>query len=139
MAKKLTDNEIRAQMRAADLRDPISEKKPWWPVSARFDVTAKVLFVHLRAGANVEFPRKLLRELHGVRNADYLTNVEIAGEALRWPDLDVDISIMGLLTDVFGASFFSAASGRIGGSARTKAKAAAARANGAKGGRPRKK
>jgi hypothetical protein len=53
--------------------------------------------------------------------------------------LDVDIYVPGLVGVAFGKRLFAAATGRTGGSRTSKAKAAAARANGAKGGRPRKR
>jgi len=70
-----------------------------------------------------------------------LGRIEVSplGDDLSWPTLDVDIYVPGLVEDVFGARLFAAATGRRGGQRRTKAKAAAARLNGAKGGRPRKR
>jgi hypothetical protein len=64
--------------------------------------------------------------------------VQLAGEAIRWDELDVDISFEGCLERAFGRQLFARAAGRIAGSARTRKKSAAARANGAKVGRPRK-
>ena len=65
--------------------------------------------------------------------------VSQAGDALSWPSLDVDVYVPGLVERAFGSRLFAAATGRRGGRTRSKAKAAAAKANGAKGGRPRKR
>jgi hypothetical protein len=65
--------------------------------------------------------------------------VSPAGDALRWPTLDIDVYVPGLIARAFGTRLFAAAAGRQGGQRRTRAKAAAAKLNGAKGGRPRKK
>jgi hypothetical protein len=65
--------------------------------------------------------------------------VSPAGDALSWPALDVDIYVPGLVERVFGTRLFAAATGRRGGRRRSKAKAVASKANGAKGGRPRKR
>ena len=65
--------------------------------------------------------------------------VSPAGDALSWPALDVDIYVPGLVERVFGTRLFAAATGRRGGQRRSKAKAAASKTNGAKGGRPRKR
>lgn len=54
---------------------------------------------------------------------------------LHWEALDVDLSIPGLLTGLFGTKAYMA---RQAGRTKFPAKAAAARANGLKGGRPRK-
>ena len=62
-----------------------------------------------------------------------------AGDALLWPALDADVYVPGLVERVFGNRLLAAAAGRRGGQRRTKAKGAASRRNGAKGGRPRKR
>jgi len=62
-----------------------------------------------------------------------------AGDALSWRQLDIDIYLPGLVERAFGNRLFAAATGRQGGRRRTKAKAAASRSSGAKGGRPRKR
>jgi DNA invertase Pin-like site-specific DNA recombinase len=54
---------------------------------------------------------------------------------LHWEELDTDLSVAGLLAGLFGTRAHLA---RQAGSATSPAKAAAARANGAKGGRPRR-
>lgn len=64
--------------------------------------------------------------------------VSPAGDALSWPSLDVDVYVPGLVERAFGTRLFAAATGRRGGRRRSKAKALAAKANGIKGGRPRK-
>ena len=57
------------------------------------------------------------------------------GRGLHWEALDVDISLPGLVNGIFGTRAYMA---RFAGQSTSPAKAAAARANGAKGGRPRK-
>jgi hypothetical protein len=64
--------------------------------------------------------------------------VSPAGDALSWPSLDMDVYVPGLVELAFGSRLFAAATGRRGGRRRSKAKAAA-KANGAKGGCPRKR
>jgi hypothetical protein len=65
--------------------------------------------------------------------------VSPAGDALSWSSLDVDVYVPGPVERAFGTRLFAAATGRRGGRRRSKAKAAAAKANGTKGGRPRKR
>jgi hypothetical protein len=69
--------------------------------------------------------------------ADQLAEVEILGlgYGLHWEGLDVDLSLPGLMAGILGTKAYMA---RRAGQASSPAKAAAARANGAKGGRPRK-
>jgi hypothetical protein len=65
--------------------------------------------------------------------------VEILGQGggLHFESLDLDLSIPGLLSAVFAGPEWLAELGRIGGRKSSVAKAAAARRNGHKGGRPR--
>ena len=79
----------------------------------------------------------------GLQNATRaeLSAIEITGPGLglHFPKLDADIYIPALLEGVFGSKKWAAAQlGRAGGSATSKEKTAAARANGRLGGRPRK-
>jgi hypothetical protein len=85
-------------------------------------------------------PRKIVPGLESASAAKMETIViSPGGDALSWPSLDVDVYVPGLVERAFGARLFAAATGRRGGRRRSKAKAAAAKANGAKGGRPRKR
>jgi hypothetical protein len=94
------------------------------------------VIVELTNGCTFTFPPRLAQGLESA-TADQLAAVEVlgAGYGLHWEALDVDLSIPGLLAGLFGTKAYMA---RHAGRARSPAKAAAARANGAKGGRPRK-
>ena len=84
-------------------------------------------------------PRKAVPGLESASAAKMETIViSPSGDAFSWPSLDVDVYIPGLVERAFGSRLFAAATGRRGGRRRSKAKAVAAKANGAKGGRPRK-
>lgn len=70
-----------------------------------------------------------------------MAKIEITptGLGLHWPRLDADLYLPSLLKGVLGSpSWMAGLMGRMGGRVRSKAKAAAARANGRRGGRPRK-
>jgi hypothetical protein len=69
-----------------------------------------------------------------------LAAVELSpgGGALHWEALDVDLSVAGLLLASVGRAEKLRELARLAGATTSEAKAAAARANGAKGGRPRK-
>lgn len=104
--------------------------------SARYDEKAERIVVELTNGATFAFPSRLVQGLENASAAD-LAEVEVlgAGGGLHWETLDVDYSLPGLMNGVFGtAKWMAARAGRTA----SPAKAAAARANGAKGGRPRK-
>jgi hypothetical protein len=99
-----------------------------------------MLTLPLRSGVVVILATANVPGLRNVRDGEKLANVIVEGhgKALRWPDLDVDLSVPLLIAEALPIR--SAASiGRRGGSATSPAKAAAVRENGKKGGRPRKK
>ena len=104
--------------------------------SARYDRGADRMVVELTNGCAFVFPPRLAQGLQDAA-PEQLEKVEIlgAGSGLRWEALDVDLSVPDLLAGVFGTKSYLA---RKAGATRSAAKAAAARANGAKGGRPRK-
>lgn len=105
-------------------------------LSARFDARNGRMIVDLANGCTFAFPPRLVQGLENAGDGG-LSTVEIlgAGYGLHWEALDVDISVPGLLAGIFGTKSHMA---RQAGKATSAAKAEAARANGAKGGRPRK-
>ena len=107
---------------------------------AEYEREADLISLYLDDGVRVSIPRVNLQGLDGAVPAEALGKIEIVGRGtgLHWPLLDVDHYVPGLLNRVFGTSRWMAELGRRGGSATTKAKAASARANGKKGGRPRR-
>lgn len=83
------------------------------------------------------------RDAQGLERAkpNQLDTIEISpsGLGIRFPKLDADIYLPALLEGFLGSKRWIAAElGKLGGSASTTAKAAAARRNGRLGGRPKK-
>jgi hypothetical protein len=105
--------------------------------AARYD--AGRIHVELSNGCAFEFPVEHAQGLAGAKVAD-LTTIEITagGLGLYWPRLDADLYVPTLVKGVLGTRQWMAQIGAVGGQAATNAKAAAARANGKLGGRPRK-
>lgn len=109
-------------------------------VAADYDARQRRLVVELSNGVTVMVPVHLLEGLAEAKDSD-LAEIEItpAGLGLHWPKLDADVYVPALMQGVFGTKRWMAAQlGASGGKASTPAKASAARANGSKGGRPRK-
>jgi hypothetical protein len=104
--------------------------------AARYDRKAGRIVVDLTNGCTFAFPPRLAQGLEEATD-DQLAEVEILGQGygLHWEALDVDLSLPGLMAGIFGTKAYMA---RRAGQATSAAKAAASRANGAKGGRPRK-
>jgi len=94
--------------------------------------------MRLTNGAAITLPLELIPNLRRASPQD-IRAVEILGQGggLHWESLDLDISDPGLLSSVFAGPEWLAELGRIGGRKSSAAKAAAARRNGRKGGRPR--
>jgi hypothetical protein len=105
-------------------------------VSARYDARRRRVVLELNNGSMFAFPTEAVQGLHGASHAD-LADLEVWGEgyALRWDRLDVDFTVPGLLAGIFGTRSYMAS---VAGRTTSPAKAAAARENGKKGGRPRK-
>lgn len=104
--------------------------------SARYDARSKRIVIELKNGSTFAFPTKHVQGLEKATAAE-LAEVEVWGEgyALHWEALNEDYTVPGLLAGIFGTRKYMA---QLAGRARSEAKAAAARANGRKGGRPRK-
>ena len=109
-------------------------------VAARYDRHAARVIVTLSNGLDLGVPVALAQGLAGAKASD-LAIVEITptGLGLHWPKLDADLHLPSLLQGLFGTRRWMAGLlGKAGGSATSPAKKAAARANGRRGGRPRK-
>jgi len=87
-------------------------------------------------GCTCGFPPRLAQGLETAAD-EQLAQFETLGDGygLHWEALDVDVSAPGLMAGVFGTRSYMA---RRAGQAVSPAKSVAARANGAKGGRPKK-
>jgi hypothetical protein len=109
-------------------------------VDARYNSHADAIELAFKSGSSMSIPRVLVPGLERALGSK-LDSVVVspAGDALSWPALNIDVYVPGLVERAFGTRLFAASTGRRGGRQRSKAKAAAAKANGAKGGRPRKR
>ena len=131
------DRERFARARA---RGQARAQDPSGVVDALYDAERDTVNLTFRGGGSMTIPRHVIPGLERAP-ASALRSISVspAGDALSWRSLDVDVQVPGLVERVFGTRLFAAATGRRGGRRRSKAKAAAAKVNGAKGGRPRKR
>jgi len=108
--------------------------------SARYDGKSGRVVLELLNGCAYAFPAALVQDLQDA-DATKLETIEIdqTGLNLHWPALDVDLYVPALVSGIFGTrAWMTSELARIAGASKSAAKSAAARANGAKGGRPRK-
>ncbi len=129
-----------AQLKAAAARGRKMLDTEPRAVAARYDRKTGRVVIDLANGCTYAFPARLVQDLQGADPAA-LSRVEVDGMGfnLHWPALDVDLYVPALVSGIFGTRGWMARElARIAGRATSPAKAAAARANGARGGRPRK-
>ena len=138
-SRRLSDAEILAQVPAARVRERRERKQGLRASAARYDRAARRVVLELTNGYSFAFPVAAIPALQSA-SPSTLATVEIdpSGGALRWDSLDVDLSVPGLLLGAVGVDERLRHFAGLAGSVRSDAKASAARANGSKGGRPRK-
>jgi len=130
---KLTDATIKSALELGHIAQQTEPRA----TSARYDTKNGRIIVDLTNGCTFAFPPRLAQGLETATD-DKLASIEIlgAGYGLHWEALDTDFTVGGLMAGVFGTKTYMA---RRAGQSTSPAKAAASRANGAKGGRPRKR
>lgn len=139
MAHK-TDPRQEAQLDAAEARGREVMETAMRAADARYDRASGRVMIDLTNGCAYAFPAQLVQDLNGATD-DQLASVEVDGLGfnLHWPSLDADLYVPALVSGVFGTrAWMTRELARRAGQATSPAKAAAARANGVKGGRPRK-
>ena len=109
-------------------------------VAARYDSRLGRVVVSLSTGLDVSFRPQDAQGLEDAKPEDLaVIEVSPSGQGLHFPKLDADLLVPALLEGFLGSRAWMAAHlGARGGKSTSAAKGAAARANGRRGGRPRK-
>ena len=134
---RLTDRQIEDQINTAIARKPA--------IDAVEPIANKVIFdrgritLYFTNGATFSFLAKSIEEIANLP-FDVLATVKLtpSGKGLRWDKPDIDLSVQGLLLGIFGSNVWMKEIAAKGGSSTSEKKKAASRANGEKGGRPKK-
>jgi hypothetical protein len=132
--------QIEAQIQAAMKRGEETFKTDPRADSARYDAKRDRVIVELVNGCTYIFPAHLLQDFQGV-DSQGMNEIIVDGLGydLYWPQLDINLYVPAIVSGIFGTkAWMEKALARRAGQAKSPAKAAASRANGAKGGRPRK-
>jgi hypothetical protein len=130
-----------AQFEAAEARGrELLDREPR-ALAVRYDRATGRVVIELVNGCSYAFPAELVQDLQGAAEDDLAeVLVDSLGFNLHWPALDADLYVPALVSGVFGTrAWMTRELARRAGQATSPAKAAAARSNGAKGGRPRKR
>jgi hypothetical protein len=103
-----------------------------------YDAARNRLIITLSTGIEIMFDPHRAQGFENATPADLATGeIEGAGLSIHFPTLDAEIYIPALLRGVMGTKKWMAAQlGAAGGKSTSEAKAAAARENGKRGGRP---
>ncbi len=132
----VTRNEIElANQRGERLRNEFPHA-----VAARYDRHHRKVVIELNSRLTLSFSPEDAQGLENAKPSE-LEAIELSpsGFGIHFPRLDADLYIPGLLEGLMGSKKWMAARlGQMGGRSRSRAKKAAARANGKLGGRPRR-
>lgn len=129
---------IRNELKAANRRAAELKASTPHAIAARYDRKSDRVILSLNTNLEIMFSPKNAQGLELAKPSE-LTPIEISpsGFGIHFPKLDADLYVPALLEGFLGSRKWMAARlGAQGGKATTNAKASAARANGALGGRP---
>jgi len=135
--ERLSEQAILAQLDGARRRAALADAHEPRATSARYDAESGRVLVELADGGLVGFRADSEAALAGLP-ADELATVRVGtgGSVLHWPDADVHIDVPGIIAHVVNMAAWAP---KYLGGRTSAAKARAARENGRKGGRPRKR
>ena len=138
-ARRQSDAQILQQIPQARAAERVARKRGHRARAVHYDRVTGRIVVELSSGVLFAFP---VASVPALRRAAPIELAQVAlnasGSVLSWEALDVGVSVAGLLLAAVDPAERVRHLAALAGRATSPAKAAAARENGAKGGRPRK-
>jgi hypothetical protein len=136
-APRLSDAQILAQIPGARQQEAIAAAVGLRATAVHYDAASQQVVLTLSTGYGLMFPASRVPGLaHATAAQRSAVTLSPSGDGVRWLALNTDASVPGLVEEALGKTAVAQALGRRGGMVTSRAKALAARANGAKGGRP---
>jgi Protein of unknown function (DUF2442) len=116
-----TERQLDDMFDEATLRGRLASRVEPQADSVHYDRATHRILVGLRNGATFIFPSELVQGLSGASD-DELARVELGprGASLHWEKLDVDFSIVGLMSGIFGNKSWMTKLERRGGGSKSK-------------------
>ena len=135
--RPLTDGEILRRIPTARVREKEDRETGLRAAKAFYDPINELVMIETTRGFRWGIPKARIGALANA-SPEQLNQLTMSpsGDGLHWEELDVQLSVPGLLVDALGAGTLAKELARRGGQSTSGAKAEAARRNGAKGGRP---
>jgi hypothetical protein len=112
------------------------ERDPSYAIGVEYDEARDMIDIHFRCGGTISVPRRSYPGLEKQKPTGPIT--VLSGDGLDIEPMDLQVYIPGLILAAFGPRLITRAAMVHAGRQKSEAKAAAARLNGRKGGRPRK-
>ena len=98
----------RARFRGGRARGEARRKDPSAIVEARYDRRSAAVILTFGSGASMTIPRGVIAGLEREPvSALEAVVLSLAGDALRWPLLDADVYVPGLVERAFGSRLFA--------------------------------
>ena len=136
---QLTEQQIEAQIEQAIANQSKIEATEPRANKVCFDENDSRITIHFHNGTIFSFLTDSVEAIASL-SSETLATVELtpSGKGLRWDKADIDLSIIGLMMGIFGSQQWMREIAVKGGKSKSERKKAASRANGKKGGRPKK-
>lgn len=136
---EIEEDELDQQHLVAQRRGEAQRQTEPQAQQVTYDRAKEQLVVELKNEVILLLPRHLIQGLQDA-TAEQIAALQVGprGASLHWESLGLSFSLAGLMAGIFGTQAWMQELGRRGGHATSTAKAAAARLNGKKGGRPAK-